>query len=94
MNNVYNKYLENLGKIGKGYCNRFLKTNRYRLRSKRCWKFGSNTMSNSSSYLNFLDMYAHNAEVLLESAKIAMRDYLNQWHVGVVLMDLGYNEID
>ena len=39
-------------------------------------------------------MYAHNAEVLLESAKIAMRDYLNQWYVGVVLMDLGYNEID
>ena len=52
VNNIYYGSLKDLGRVGKGYWNRFLKRNRYRLRSKRIQKCGSDR-SNYSSNLNF-----------------------------------------
>ena len=71
-NNIFYSCKEELGKVGVGYWHRFLKRNRHRLRSKKGRKFGCNR-SNYSSYLNFMDMYEHIMDVLVNTSKIGRK---------------------
>ena len=77
-NNIYYEHADDLGKVGRSYWNKFLKRNHYRLRTKKGRKFGCDR-ANYSSYLNFVDMFKHIAQVLIESCKIARKLEVPMW---------------
>ena len=76
--NIYFKDASALGTVGTGYWRKFLKRHRHRLRSKSGKKFGCDR-ANYSGYLNFVDMYQHIADILVNEAKIATKYETPVW---------------
>ena len=66
------KHHSDLGRVDLSYWNKFLKRNKYQLRSKVAKKYAIDR-SNWTSYLNFRDMYLHIKDILVNDSKIATK---------------------